>query len=128
MCCALLLHCLMQDRVSADPDDPELQSLQQQLQLLGPVPRRLQLSHQQEMELWTWAEEEVAAGRVSTRLAVLIDSPAVCIWLPHHIILAQFVLMASTLQQQVPAFCCHTLCSVMVRRLVFTGRHGCSPA
>jgi hypothetical protein len=61
----LLLFCLLQDRVSADPDDPEMQSLQQHLQLLGPVPRRVPLSHQQEMELWNWAEEEVAAGRVS---------------------------------------------------------------
>jgi hypothetical protein len=63
----LLLSCLLQDRVSADPNDPEMQSLQQQLQLLGPAPRRVQLSHQQEMELWNWAEEEVAAGRVSER-------------------------------------------------------------
>ncbi|KAF6253850.1 hypothetical protein COO60DRAFT_1463007 [Scenedesmus sp. NREL 46B-D3] len=55
---------LLQDRVSADPDDPEMQSLHQQLQLLGPAPRRLLLSHQQEMQLWDWAEEEVTAGRV----------------------------------------------------------------
>lgn len=61
--------CLLQDRVSADPDDPEMQSLHQQLQLLGPAPRRLLLSHQQEMQLWDWAEEEVTAGRV--RVATL---------------------------------------------------------
>ena len=54
----------MQDRVSADPDDPEIKSLQQQLEELGPAPRRLPMTHQQEMELWNRAEEEVAAGRV----------------------------------------------------------------
>lgn len=50
--------------MSADPDDPEIKSLQQQLEVLGPVPRRLPMTHQQEMELWNRAEEEVAAGRV----------------------------------------------------------------
>eukprot|EP00775_Hariotina_reticulata_P004277 gene4277-4531_t len=55
---------LLQDRVSADPDDPEIQALQHQLKALGPAPLRLQLTHQQEMELWTRAEEEVAQGRV----------------------------------------------------------------
>jgi hypothetical protein len=72
-----LLFCLLQDRVSADPDDPEMQSLQQQLQLLGPVPRRVPLSHQQEMELWNWAEEEVAAGRVSVSTNNLVHTVAV---------------------------------------------------
>ncbi|KAF6253870.1 hypothetical protein COO60DRAFT_1642856 [Scenedesmus sp. NREL 46B-D3] len=75
---------LLQDRVSADPDDPEMQSLHQQLQLLGPAPRRLLLSHQQEMQLWDWAEEEVTAGRVGVHrpprlqpcLTVLPATPA----------------------------------------------------
>jgi hypothetical protein len=57
--------CCMQDRVSADPDDPEIRELRAQLDLLGPLPSRRVLSHQQEMELWNWAEQEVAAGRVS---------------------------------------------------------------
>lgn len=55
----------LQDRVSADPDDPEIMSLLQQLEVLGPAPRRLPMAHQQEMELWNRAEEVVAAGRVS---------------------------------------------------------------
>jgi len=60
-----VLPCI-QERVSADPDDPEIQKLRCQLQLLGAAPSRQALSHQQEMELWNWAEQEVAAGRVSS--------------------------------------------------------------
>ena len=50
--------------MSADPEDPEIQALRHQLAQLGPVPSRQALSHQEDMELWTWAEQEVAAGRV----------------------------------------------------------------
>lgn len=57
----------VQDRVSADASDPEIVSLRQRLLELGPAPRRQQLDHQQEMALWTWAEQEVAAGRVRLR-------------------------------------------------------------
>jgi hypothetical protein len=59
-----ILFCFVQERVSADPDDPEIKELRQQLELLGALPTRRALSHQQEMELWNWAESEVAAGRV----------------------------------------------------------------
>lgn len=50
--------------MSADPDDPDIQELCAQLELLGPLPSRRSLGHQQEMELWNWAEQEVTAGRV----------------------------------------------------------------
>lgn len=62
----------MQERVSADPDDPEIRELRQQLELLGPVPSRRAISHQQEMELWNWAEAEVAAGRVRYFMCELV--------------------------------------------------------
>jgi hypothetical protein len=58
--------------VSADPDDPDIQELRAQLELLGPLPSRRSLSHQQEMELWNWAEQEVAAGRVSVPHGLLL--------------------------------------------------------
>jgi hypothetical protein len=61
----------MQDRVSADPDDPETRELRGQLELLGLLPSRRTLSQQQEMELWNWAEQEVAAGRVSHPILAL---------------------------------------------------------
>jgi hypothetical protein len=56
--------------VSADPEDPEIVGLRSQLDALGQLPARKALSHQEEMELWTWAEQEVAAGRVRPNAAV----------------------------------------------------------
>lgn len=58
---AVALGVYLQGRVSADPDDPDIQELRAQLELLGPLPSRRPLSHQQEMDMWNWAEQEVTA-------------------------------------------------------------------
>eukprot|EP00879_Flechtneria_rotunda_P028702 GHRR01030914.1.p1 GENE.GHRR01030914.1~~GHRR01030914.1.p1 ORF type:complete len:419 (+),score=150.84 GHRR01030914.1:137-1258(+) len=104
---------LLQDRVSADPEDPEIKSLQQQLETLGPAPCRARMTHQQELELWSWAEAEVAAGRVGGLFIVhpcasqdcLVSDPSHAA----HSIQCQKILGAAAVHTSLAATAC--LCS-----------------
>jgi hypothetical protein len=54
----------MQGRPSADPEDEEIRGLQAQLAELGPLPRRLARSMQEQQDAYVHAEQEVADGQV----------------------------------------------------------------
>jgi hypothetical protein len=55
---------LLQERVSADPADPEILALQQQLEELGPGPRRPPLTLTEEQAMRTRAQQQLDAGEV----------------------------------------------------------------